>query len=90
MAKITFELDSETVDKVIVEELIRSRISLLEDYENGRVAVFDVDPEEDRKQIGAMIKAIEKVIDWYSVPGMYEFDELPQVEPVPYPDNLGN
>ena len=90
MSKITVELDSEMVDTVIVEQLLDTRASLLEDYENGRVAVFDVDPEEDRKQIGEMIKALEKVIDWYSVPGTYEFDELPEVEPVPEARDLGN
>lgn len=76
MSKITVELDSEMVDKVIVEELMRSRLGLLEDYESGTAHVFDLDPEEDRKQIGAMIKAIELVIDWYSVPGSITFDEL--------------
>lgn len=90
MSKITVELDSEMVDKVIVEQLLDTRMSLLEDYVNGGIAVFDVDPEEDRKQIGEMIKALEKIIDWYSVPGTYVFDDLPAVEPVPEARDLGN
>lgn len=90
MSKVTFELESEMVDRVIVEELINSRISLLSDYENGGNAVFDVDPDEDRKQIGELIKSIERVIDWYSIPGTYIFDELPAVEPVREARDLGN
>ena len=76
MSKITVELDAEAVDKVIVEELVETRSRLLDDYERGTVGVFDFDPKEDRRQIGEMIKSLEKVIDWYSVPGTYQFDEL--------------
>jgi hypothetical protein len=38
--------------------------------------VFSTDPKEDRKQIRKMIKSFERVISWYSVPGVYQFDEL--------------
>lgn len=76
MSKITVELDAEMVDKVIVEELVETRSRLLDDYERGTTGVFDFDPKEDRRQIGELIKSLEKVIDWYSVPGSYQFDEL--------------
>lgn len=89
MSKITVELSCEAVDQIVVDELIETRSRLLDDYVRGTTGVFDIDPEEDRKQIAVMIKSLEKVIDWYSVPGSYEFDELPEVEAVPYRD-LGN
>lgn len=89
MSKITVELDAEAIDQVIADQLLDTRARLLSDYERGNIAVFDVDPEEDRKQIAVLIKSLEKVIDWYSVPGSYEFDELPEVEAVPYRD-FGN
>ena len=76
MNKVTVELNAEAVDGIIVYELMLTRASLLEDYESGTTGVFDFDPKEDRRQIGELIKAIEKVIDWYSVPGSITFDEL--------------
>lgn len=76
MSKITVELDSEAVDQIIVDQLLDARARLLIDYERGTTAVFDIDPHEDRKQIAERIKAFEKTIDWFSVPGTYTFDEL--------------
>jgi hypothetical protein len=89
MTEYTVKIDAETVDNIIVEQLFDTRSGLLQDYVRGTTGVFDIDPEEDRKQIGELIKALEKVIDWHSVPGTYEFDELPEVEPV-QPRDLGN
>ena len=80
MSKVTVELDAEVVDGIILDELLQTRSSLLEDYMRGTVGVFDFDPKEDRRQIGEVIKAIETVIDWYSVPGSITFDELPTFE----------
>lgn len=80
MSKVTVELDAEVVDGIIMDELLQTRSSLLEDYMRGTVGVFDFDPKEDRRQIGEVIKAIETVIDWYSVPGSITFDELPTFE----------
>jgi hypothetical protein len=76
MSKITVELNAEAVDDIIVEQLLDTRARLLHDYERGTTKVFSLDPKEDRQQIGEMIKALEKVIDWYSVVGTYTFDEL--------------
>ena len=77
MTKHTIELDYETVDKLVTQSLLEQRLFLLEDYKNDTVYVFDMDPVKDRKRIGEVIKALEKVIDLYSVPGTYKFDELP-------------
>lgn len=76
MSKITVELDAEAVDRVIVEQLLETRSRLLGDYERGRTGVFDFDIKEERRQIGELIKSIERVVDWYSVPGSYTFDAL--------------
>jgi len=89
MTEYTVKLDAETVDNIIVEQLFDTRSALLQDYMSGTSAVFDVDFVEDRRQIGELIKAIERVIDWYSVPGSVEFDALPEVKPVQQRD-LGN
>lgn len=76
MSKVTVELDGETVDGIIVNELMETRACLLKDYEKGTTAVFDFDIKEDRRRIGEVIKALELVIDWYSAPGSISFDEL--------------
>lgn len=77
MSKVTVELNAEAVDGIIVDELLLTRKHLLEDYMKGTTGVFDFDPKEDRRQIAEVIKALETVIDWYSVPGTATFDELP-------------
>lgn len=89
MSKITVEIDPDALYSVVVDELIQSRTGLLEDYIRGTNMIFDVDPEQDRKRLAEMIKAMELVVDWLSVPGTYTFDPLPEVEPV-QPRNLGN
>jgi hypothetical protein len=80
MGKITVEIDAEAFDDAMVEQLLDTRSSLLQDYVRGTTGVFDFHPVEERRQIGELIKAIEKVIGWYSVPGTYEFDELPAID----------
>jgi hypothetical protein len=76
MSKITVDLDSETLDNIIVEQLFESRSALLKDYERENAKVFSLDPIEDRKQIRKMIRSFERVIEWYTVPGSVEFDKL--------------
>lgn len=79
MGKITVEIDGEAFDNAMVEQLLDTRSSLLQDYVRGTIGVFDFDPVQERRQVGELIKALEKVIDWHSVPGTYEFDELPVI-----------
>lgn len=76
MSKITVELLAEQVDDIIVNELVYTRSSLLEDYNSGTRGVFSFDPAEDREAIAKVIKALETVIDWYTPHGTYAFDEL--------------
>ena len=77
---ITVEIDAEAFDNAIVEQLLVTRSGLLNDYVLGTTGVFDFEPVEERRQIGELIKSIERVIDWHSVPGTYEFDELPTID----------
>lgn len=76
MSKITVELDAEALDQAIVDQLLETRLTLLRDYNLGTTKVFSTDPKEDRKQIRKMVKSLERVIGWYSVPDAYQFDEL--------------
>jgi hypothetical protein len=77
MGKITVELDDETLDNIIVDQLFETRSALLKDYERDNAKVFSLDPREDRAEIRKMIRSLERVISWYSVPGSVEFDKLP-------------
>jgi hypothetical protein len=77
MSKITIDFESELFDNAMVESMLTSRNDLLEDLKRPG-GIFEMDPEEDRKQIREMILALEKVIGWYSVPGTFLFDEIPE------------
>jgi ribosomal 50S subunit-associated protein YjgA (DUF615 family) len=76
MSKITVELNDEEIDNIIVDQLFQTRSVLLEDYDRVNARVFSVDPKEDRKQIRKMIRSLERVIEWYTVPGSVVFDKL--------------
>jgi hypothetical protein len=77
MGKITIDFESEVFDNAMIESMLYSRANLLEDLKHP-VGVFEMDPKEDRKQIREMILALEKVIGWYSIPGTFLFDEIPE------------
>lgn len=77
MGKINVEIDAEAFDDAMVEQLLDTRSSLLQDYMKGTTGVFSFDLVEERSRIGEMIRSIERVIQWYSVAGTYEFDALP-------------
>jgi hypothetical protein len=77
MSKITVELDDETLDNIIVDQLFETRSALLKDYERDNAKVFSLDPREDRAEIRKMIRSLERVISWFTVPGSVEFDKLP-------------
>ena len=76
MSKITVELNAEEIDNIIVDQLFETRSVLLQDYDRVNARVFSVDPKEDRKQIRKMIRSLERVIEWYTVPGSVVFDKL--------------
>ena len=77
MGKITVDIDAEAFDNAMVEQLLETRLSLLQDYMKGTTGVFSFDMVEERVRVGELIRSVERVIEWYSVPGTYEFDALP-------------
>lgn len=76
MSNITIELNDEETDNIVVDKLFETRSALLQDYDRVNARVFSVDPKEDRKQIRKMIRSLERVIEWYTVPGSVVFDKL--------------
>ena len=68
MTKISVELDNEQFDKLVVEELIRTRQTFLNDLgANNHVFVWG-DQEADDAEIPKHIDALELLLKWYSTP----------------------
>ena len=68
MTKISVELDNEQFDKLVVEELIRTRQKFLNDLgANNHVFVWG-DQEADDAEIQKRIDALELLLAWYSTP----------------------
>jgi hypothetical protein len=66
VTKISVELDSEQFDKVVVEELIRTRQTFLNDLgANNHVFVWG-DQEADDIEIQKHIDAAELLLKWFS------------------------
>jgi hypothetical protein len=69
MAKVTFELEDEQVDAIVIQELKWAIIRFEEDLEmrsEGQgLAVFDNDPVKDVAYIQEYISAFKLVLDWY-------------------------
>ena len=64
---MTIEICDEQLNDIVVKELSAQLSYLKEDYEDGRVGVFSFDWDEDRKQVKRLIKALERVLEWYEV-----------------------
>lgn len=66
MSKITVELDWETVDSIVVEQLRSTRESLKNDQGNKAWVFVWGDQEADDAEIQKYIDATELLLKWYS------------------------
>ena len=64
---MTIEICDEQLNDIVVKELSAQLSYLKADYEDGRVGVFSFDWDEDRKKVKRLIKALERVLEWYEV-----------------------
>jgi hypothetical protein len=72
MTKISVELDSEQFDKLVVEELIRTRQTFLNDLgANNHVFVWG-DQEADDAEIQKHIDSADQLIKWFGTPEQIE------------------
>ena len=72
MTKISVELDSEQFDKLVVEELIRTRAQFLNDLgANNHVFVYG-DQEADDAEIQNLIDSADQLIKWFGTPEQIE------------------
>ena len=62
---MTIEICDEQLNAIVIKELSAQLSYLKEDYADGRVGVFSFDWDEDRKKVKRLIKALERVLDWY-------------------------
>jgi len=68
MTKISVELDVEQFDKLVVEELIRTREAFLNDLgANNHVFVYG-DQEADDIEIQKHIDSLDDLIKWFGTP----------------------
>jgi hypothetical protein len=68
MTKISVELDVDQFDKLVVEELIRTRQTFLDDLgANNHVFVWG-DQEADDAEIQKHIDSVEQLIKWFGTP----------------------
>ena len=68
MTKISVELDNEQFDKLVVEELIRTRQTFLNDLgANNHVFVWG-DQEADDIEIQKHIDSLDQLIKWFGTP----------------------
>ena len=66
MSKITVELDWETIDSIVVEQLRSTRESLKNDQGNKAWVFVWGDQEADDAEIQKYIDATELLLKWYS------------------------
>ena len=68
MGKVTVELDIDQFDKLVVEELIRTRDAFLNDLgANNHVFVYG-DSEADDIEIQKHIDSLDQLIRWFGTP----------------------
>jgi len=68
MTKISVELDIDQFDKLVVEELIRTRQTFLNDLgANNHVFVWG-DQEADDAEIQKHIDSVDQLINWFGTP----------------------
>ena len=74
MSKITFELEDEQVDAIVIQELKWAIDSFEKDLEfrseGVGLSIFDSDPVKDVAYIQEYISAFKLVLDWYG--GSYD------------------
>ena len=64
---MTIEICEEQLHAIIVKELSAQLSYFKQDLKEGRVGTFSFDWDEDRKKVKRLIKALERVLDYYGV-----------------------
>ena len=64
---MTIEICDEQLNDIIIKELSAQLSYFKQDLEEGRVGTFSFDYDEDRKQVKRLVKALERVLDYYGV-----------------------
>jgi hypothetical protein len=69
MEKYTIELDCETIDRIVTDQLVdmikRLSADLRDTLHGGGIAVFSHDPEEEVREILKHIDAAKLVLQYY-------------------------
>jgi hypothetical protein len=82
MTKISVELDVDQFDKLVVEELIKTRKAFLNDLgANNHVFVYG-DQEADDIEIQKHIDSLDTLIDWFATPEQLEEHGLTRISDI--------
>jgi uncharacterized protein with HEPN domain len=68
MTKVSVELDYETVDRIVFNELRDMRIRMIEDYGAGNNVFAWQDIEQDNEEILRHIRALEVILEYCGTP----------------------
>lgn len=73
--KIEVDLTDSLLD--LADEITRKNlIECLNNFKKGSIIpYYSTDPEEEAKEVKKMIKALKRVLSWYSAGGEYKDDE---------------
>jgi hypothetical protein len=68
MTRVSVELDYETVDRIVFNELRDTRIRMIEDYGAGNNVFAWDDVEQDNEEILRHIRALEVIMEYFGTP----------------------
>lgn len=68
--KLSVELTSEEVSRLVYSELLETRECFLEDLESENPSVFSTTPAYDRILIMKHIEALDLLLEWYRDPSL--------------------
>lgn len=68
--KLSVELTSEEVSRLVYSELLETRECFLEDLESENPSVFSTTPAYDKILIMKHIEALDLLLEWYRDPSL--------------------
>lgn len=88
--RYTIDIDLEDCD-LVRQDLMKVLRDMAAEFRNldspGGIAMFSIDPEVERESIITMVRALVRVLDWYSTRS--QMDEVYAIGRTVYP-NLGD
>ena len=65
MRTFEIEITDDNLESILIQELRNTKEMLESDLETGGIAVFEIDPKKDKKELKKHIKAINLILNYY-------------------------